>query len=83
MARPPFDIMRAAFLLLAIILLVMVGETLIAILACTYMVLAGRSQPGTCIDVGIVAQVREVMAEALTAVLALLLASQSKPPPDG
>ncbi len=74
--------MRAVFLLLAIILLVMVGETLIAILGCTYMVLTGRSQPGTCIDVGIIAQAREVMAEALTAVMALLLASRSKPPDD-
>jgi hypothetical protein len=75
--------LRAAFLLLAIILLVMVGETLLALIGCTYMVLSGRSEPGTCMDIGIVAQVREVLSEALTAVLALLLAARDRPPPDG
>lgn len=83
MARPPFDMLRAAFLLLAIILLIMVGETLIAVAACTYMTMSGRQQAGTCIDIGIVAQVREVLSETLTAVLALLLAARDRPPPDG
>lgn len=80
MSKQPFDMFRAAFLLLAIILLMMAGETLMAVIGCGYMVLSGRAPPGTCIDVGIIAQVREVMSEALTAVLALLLAARSKPP---
>jgi len=72
--------MRAAFLLLAAILLIMVSETLIAIIACTFMVVTGRSEPGTCIQAGVVAQAREVLTEALAVVLALLLAERQQPP---
>ena len=73
---PPFNLMRWAFVLLASILIVQLLESLLVIGGCTYMVLVGRSPVGTCMSAGIIAQVREVLAEALTAILALLLAAR-------
>jgi hypothetical protein len=73
---PPFNLMRWAFVLLASILIVELLETVVAIGACAYMVLVGRSDVGACMTAGIIAQVREVLAEALTAILALLLAAR-------
>lgn len=72
--RPPFDLLRWAFVLLACVLLVALAETLIAIGGCSYMVLTGRAEIGACMGAGIIEQVRQVLAETLTAVLALLLA---------
>jgi hypothetical protein len=43
-------------------------------------VVAGRSMIGACVEAGIITQIREVFSEALTAVLALLLASRNRPP---
>jgi hypothetical protein len=75
---------RACFLLLAAVMIIMMGETLLAVVGCGYMVLAGRAEPGVCIQAGIVGQAREVLSEALTAVLALLLAARNgRRPPDG
>ncbi len=77
--RPPFDILRWAFVLLATMVLIQLTETLAAVGACIYLVVAGRSQVGACVETGIVTQIREIFAETLTAVLALLLAGR-KPP---
>lgn len=82
MARPPFNMLRACFYLLAIIMLVMMGETLLAVLGCLYLVLSSRTPVGACIEAGVATQVREAFSEALTAVLALLLAARNTPPPD-
>lgn len=76
---PPFDVLRWSFLLLAALVLVQLAETLIAVAACTYMVVVGRSTIGACVDAGIIQQIREIFTETLTAVLALLLAGR-KPP---
>lgn len=73
--------LRACFYLLAIIMLVMMSETLIAVLGCVYLVVSGRSPVGSCVEAGVTTQVREAFSEALTAVLALLLAARDRPPP--
>lgn len=79
--KPPFDMQRACFMLIALLVIGAVVVLIVAAAGCTYMVLSGRSEPGTCIKVGITAQLREMFAEVLTAVLALLLAARSGPPP--
>jgi hypothetical protein len=86
MPRPPFDMLRACFWLLAIIILVMVGEAGLAGLGCMYLVLTG-GLVGACVAAGVSQMAREVMELALTTVLALLLAARSgggppSPPPD-
>lgn len=80
MSRPPFDILRWSFLLLAVLLAVQIIETMLGVLVCGYMVVAGRSMIGACVEAGVVTQIREVFSEALTAVMALLLASRTRPP---
>jgi hypothetical protein len=77
---PPFDILKWSFLLLASLLAVQIMETLLGVLACIYMVVAGRSVIGACVEAGIVSQIREIFSESLTAVLALLLAARNRPP---
>jgi hypothetical protein len=83
MARPPFDMLRACFWLLAIIIVVMIGEAALAGIGCMYLVIMG-AKVGTCIEAGVTGMAREVMELALTTVLALLLASRppTKPPDD-
>jgi hypothetical protein len=87
--RPPFNMMRACFWLLAVIILVMTGEAALAGLGCMYLVLFGGQALGACISAGVTQQVREVIELALTTVLALLLAARNgrgppdKPPEDG
>jgi hypothetical protein len=85
MARPSFDMLRACFWLMAIIVLVMVGESVAAMIGCGWLVLTGQQKPGICIEAGVVGQAREVLELALTTVLALLLAGRGPPrppPPD-
>lgn len=77
--RPPFDILRWAFVLLAGMVTVQLSETLLAVGACIYMAVSGRSALGACAEAGIVTQIREVFTETLTAVLALLLAGRRPP----
>jgi hypothetical protein len=80
MARPPFDIMRACFMLLAAVVLIMMAETLISLASCLWLIAVSRTeQVGAC--QGVSAQVREIMTELLTAILALLAASRGGPPP--
>jgi hypothetical protein len=77
--QPPFDTLRAAFLLLAVVVLAELGLTLFAAVGCFWMILTNRLQLGACATVG--NTTREIFAELLTAVLALLLAGRSPPPP--
>jgi hypothetical protein len=78
--------LRAAFWLLAVIVLSEMATTLFAGIGCFTMILRGDYRIGACEAVG--NQVREVWAEALAAILALLLASKNggggppPPPPD-
>lgn len=81
MPRDPFDMQKACFSLIAVLV---IGATAVLILVaagCGYMVLSGRAEPGICIKIGITDQLREMFSEVLTAVLALLLAARSGPPP--
>ena len=84
MGRTPRDpnawMLRACFWLLAVVILVMVGEAALATAACMVMVLTGQQKVGACIEAGVAQQVREVTELALTTVLALLLAAR---PPGG
>jgi hypothetical protein len=75
--RPPFDLLRAAFLLIAIVVCAELVVTAIGMMSCFWLILSGRYELGTC---GAAAdRAREVFTELLTAVLALLLAGR-KPP---
>lgn len=65
-----FDLLRACCLLLAAVLMVAMTETLIGLGACAWIMVAQQRQPADCGNIG--ANVREVVAEAITAVLALL-----------
>jgi hypothetical protein len=87
MARPPFEMLRAAFWLLAGLVAVEMFASLAAIGGCIWTIMIERQEPfGACSSIG--AQVREVWSEALAAILALLLASRTgngpptKPPDD-
>jgi len=74
MPRPPFQLLRAAFWLLAALVLTELAMTIAAGLACIWVVLVGRYEPGVCANT--TAQIREVWAEAMAAILALLLAGR-------
>jgi hypothetical protein len=82
MPRPTFHMLRAAFWLLAAVVAVELLATLAALCGCVWLILVLRAEPlGACAKVG--DQIREVWAEVLAAILALLLASKngSQPPP--
>lgn len=70
----PFNILRAAFYLLAALILTELFVTTAAGIACIWVVLTGQYAPGVCSSV--TAQIREVWAEMLAAILALLLAGR-------
>jgi hypothetical protein len=82
MPRPPFDMLRACFWLMAVIILVMVGAAGSAAIGCGYLVLTGQQKLGACLDAGVTGQAREVLELSLTTVLALLLAARGPRPPD-
>lgn len=79
MARPPFSMLRAAFYLLASVVLIEMVETLFTLLGCWWLLVVGTFKPGECAGAGTL--IHEVFSEVLTAVLALLLAARSDPPP--
>ena len=68
----------AAFWLLALVVATQSLITLVAGLGCLWMIFTGKEPIGACMGVG--QQVREIWAEMLAAVLALLLASREAPP---
>lgn len=79
--EPKFSPLKAAFLLLAGIIVTEMILTLVAGISCFSLLFRGDYRIGACEGVG--NQLREVWAEALAAVLALLLASRNGgPPPD-
>jgi len=69
--------LRAAFLLIAIVVGAELLVTAIGMLSCFWLILSGRYELGTC---GAASdRAREVFTELLTAVLALLLAGRNPP----
>jgi len=72
--RRRFSMLRAAFWLLALVILTEASMTLVAGIGCFWMIFDGRLPIGSC--AGVSQQVREVWAEMLAAILALLLASR-------
>jgi len=81
MPRPPFDVIRACFLLLAIVILIMMTETLMAMAGCIWITAIQHAEPlGSCASLG--GQIREIMSELLTAILALIASSRGGRPPD-
>jgi hypothetical protein len=79
--KPPdgFSTLRAAFWLLAVVVVTELIVTIEAVSVCAWMVLTQATKLGDCGNVGV--QVREVWAEMLAAILALLLASRNGAPP--
>lgn len=74
--------LRAAFWLLAFVVATELLSTIMAISGCFWLIVVSRQvQIGACENVG--QQIREVWAEVLAAILALLLAARNgggKPP---
>jgi hypothetical protein len=79
MPRPPFDVLRWSFLLLAIVILAEVALTGFGALGCFWLVFTRQAEIGACVPAS--TMVREVFAELLTAVLALILAGRPPSPP--
>ena len=65
-----FDLIRACCYLLAAVLMVAMTETLIALGTCAWLMIVQQPEPADCGSIG--SNVRDVVAEAITAVLALL-----------
>ena len=81
MPRPPFDLLRACFLLVAVVVLIMMLETLLAAMGCIWLVAIQHAEPlGSCAALG--GEIREIMSELLTAILALIASSRGGRPPD-
>jgi hypothetical protein len=79
--RPPFDMLRAAFWLLAFV----IGSQVVAIIfgswTCFYLLIVGAAHLGDCGGFG--TQAKEMWSEVLAAILALLLAARGpQKPPD-
>jgi hypothetical protein len=76
--KPPWDMARAAFLLLAAVSLVAMLETAFTLVGCWWLMWTTIFKAGDCASAG--NNVRELFTEILTAVLALLLAGRTPPP---
>ena len=77
-----FNLLRACFLLLAVVILSQVATVMAGAASCFYMFLIGTAQIGAC--AGFSQAMREMWSEMLAAILALLLAERgppSEPPP--
>jgi hypothetical protein len=79
MPRQPFEVFRAVFWLLAIVIAFEMMLTVFAGAGCFWLILSGRYELGACQNTG--TQIREIFAEVLAAVLALLLAAKNGGPP--
>lgn len=80
MPRRPFNLLQAAFWLLAFVIGLAMLETLFGLLECAYIAIFVREPGPGCQNVG--STIHEVVMEFLTALLALLLAARNTPPPD-
>jgi site-specific recombinase len=78
--RPPFDILRAAFWLLAVLVIVTMGLIALVVTGCVVGTLTGRFAAGTCNQIGIGQLIRDYWSEILTTILALLVAGRPPPP---
>ncbi|HEX8812877.1 MAG TPA: hypothetical protein VF742_12875 [Terracidiphilus sp.] len=81
MPRPPFNLLRACFWLLAAIIGTVLLGMLITTGGCVIAVITKVQPPGTCVNLGIDKLLHDWWAEMLSAVLALLLAARGMPPP--
>jgi hypothetical protein len=80
MPRRPFSMLRGCFFLLGAIILAQVVTIMAGAATCYALLLTGQAQVGSCTGFG--QQARDMWAEALAAVLALLLAARPPSPPD-
>jgi hypothetical protein len=74
---PKFDLLRAAFLLIAGVVIAELSITMVGMLSCFWLILSGRYELDACASA--TEQARAVFTELLTAVLALLLAGRTPP----
>lgn len=75
--RPPFNMLRAAFFLLATVILAQMVSILGGAATCYWLFITGRADVGACSN--FMGQAREMWAEVLAAILALLLAARTPP----
>lgn len=82
MARQPFNLLRAVFWLLAIVMVIELLFSIVGGLLCWWINFTGVRQPLACLEAA--QMIREFFQELLTAILALLLATRppAPPPPD-
>jgi hypothetical protein len=76
---PKFSMLRAAFWLLAAVVGVQLVVTFGVGAGCFWLVMSGAYRIGACENIS--SQIREVWAEAMAAILALLLAAGAGPKP--
>jgi len=81
LSKPPFDLLRACFWLLAALVGVALLGMLVTIGFCDLAVWTGRVPVGTCVKLDIPEMLRDWWESALTAVMALLVARGPPPPP--
>lgn len=79
MPRRPFDMLRAVFWLLAVMMFVMLAGSLLAGILCWVINYKYAHQVQACQEVG--GMIRELWGELITGILALLLAARNPPPP--
>lgn len=75
----PFNLLRAVFYLVAVVILLELSWVMIAATGCVYLIIHQDVALGSCRDVSDRASI--VFAEALAAVLALLVAARPPSPP--
>ena len=78
----PFNMLRWCFLLLATVIIAQLVSILGGAATCYWLFITGSAEPGACSS--FLGQAREMWAEVLAAILALLLAARggngTKPP---
>lgn len=79
---PQFNLIRAVFWLLAVVVVLTMVMIMFAAGTCTMAVFLGWHEPGTCLKAGIGQELHDLWSEILTAILALL-AARPHPPPGG
>jgi len=72
-----FSMLRACFILLSIVIIAQLITLLGGAATCYFLFVTGSAEPGACS--GFLGQAREMWAEVLAAILALLLASRDPP----
>jgi len=75
--RPRFNMLRAAFWLLAFVVVSQVMTITVGGWTCFYLYIVGKAEIGACGGFG--QQAREMWAEVLAAIFALIVAGRSGP----